>query len=47
LTVGIENLTDKAYRLPASRELVGFPILNTNPLLEPGRSLTINLTAEF
>lgn len=47
LTVGIENLNNKAYRLPASRELVGFPILNTNPLLEPGRSLTINLTAEF
>ena len=47
LTVGIENLTDKTYRLPASRELVGFPVSNTNPLLEPGRSLTINLTAEF
>jgi len=47
LTVGVENLTDKAYRLPASRELVGFPVLDTNPLLEPGRSLTINLTAEF
>jgi hemoglobin/transferrin/lactoferrin receptor protein len=47
LTVGIDNLMNEAYVLPASRELVGFPILPTNPLLEPGRSLTINLTAEF
>jgi hemoglobin/transferrin/lactoferrin receptor protein len=47
LTAGIDNLTDEAYRNPASRELVGFPISPTNPLLEPGRSLTINLTASF
>src|SRR5256885_10474255 len=47
LTMGVENLTNRAYVLTTSRELVGFPILNTNPLLEPGRSLTINLTAEF
>lgn len=47
LTVGIENLTDKAYVNPVTRELVGFPVTGTNPVLEPGRSLTINLTAEF
>jgi hemoglobin/transferrin/lactoferrin receptor protein len=47
LNIGIENLTDKAYVLPATRELIGFPVSPTNPLLEPGRSLTINLTATF
>jgi hemoglobin/transferrin/lactoferrin receptor protein len=47
LTVGIDNITDKAYRNPVTRELVGFPLSPTNPLLEPGRSLTINLTAAF
>ena len=47
LTVGIENLNNKAYALPASRQLLAFPVLITNPLLEPGRSLTVNLAAEF
>ena len=47
LTVGIDNLTDKAYRSPATREIAGFPKTFTNPLLEPGRSLSINLTAGF
>mgnify|MGYP003575081405 CR=1 FL=1 len=47
LTVGIDNLTDEEYVNPVTRELIGFPITGTNPLLEPGRSLTINLTAGF
>jgi hemoglobin/transferrin/lactoferrin receptor protein len=47
LTVGIENLTDKAYRNPVTKESIGFPITILNPLLEPGRSLTINITAGF
>lgn len=47
LTVGIENLTDKAYVSPVTRELVGFPRTFTNPLIEPGRSLTVNITAGF
>ena len=47
LTIGIDNVTDQTYRNPVTRELVGFPISPTNPLLEPGRSLTINLTAAF
>jgi hemoglobin/transferrin/lactoferrin receptor protein len=47
LTVGVENLTDKAYRNPVSKELIGFPSTFTNPLLEPGRSLTVNLSAGF
>jgi hemoglobin/transferrin/lactoferrin receptor protein len=47
LTVGIENLTDETYRNPATRELIGFPVTATNPLIEPGRSLSINLTAGF
>jgi hemoglobin/transferrin/lactoferrin receptor protein len=47
LTAGIDNLTNEAYVSPTTRELVGFPRTFTNPLLEPGRSLTINLTAGF
>jgi hemoglobin/transferrin/lactoferrin receptor protein len=47
LTVGIENLADEVYVNPATRELIGFPRTGTNPVVEPGRSLTINLTAEF
>lgn len=47
ITVGIDNLTDEAYVNPVTRELVGFPVTRTNPVLEPGRSLTINLTAGF
>lgn len=47
LTVGVDNITDKAYRSPATRELIGFPRSPTNPVLEPGRSLTINLLAGF
>jgi hemoglobin/transferrin/lactoferrin receptor protein len=47
LTVGIDNITNETYRNPVTRELVGFPLSPTNPLIEPGRSLTINLTATF
>ncbi|MDP9193807.1 MAG: TonB-dependent receptor [Acidobacteriota bacterium] len=47
LTVGIDNLTDEAYRNSVTRELIGFPVSPTNPVLEPGRSLSINLTAGF
>lgn len=47
LTVGIDNLTDKLYRSPATREIAGFPRTFTNPLVEPGRSLSINITAGF
>ena len=47
LTVGIDNLTDKAYTSPATRELIGFPRSATNPVLEPGRSLTVNVVAGF
>jgi hemoglobin/transferrin/lactoferrin receptor protein len=47
LTVGIENLTDETYRNPVTKELIGFPVTFTNPLIEPGRSLTVNLTAGF
>ena len=47
LTVGIDNLTDEAYVSPATRELLAFPRSPTNPLLEPGRSLTVNFTSGF
>jgi hemoglobin/transferrin/lactoferrin receptor protein len=47
LTVGIDNLTDEAYVSPATRGLLAFPLSITNPLLEPGRSLTVNVTSRF
>jgi hemoglobin/transferrin/lactoferrin receptor protein len=47
LTIGIDNITDERYVNPVTRELIGFPVSPTNPLIEPGRSLTINLTAAF
>ncbi len=47
LTVGIDNLTDEAYVSPATRGLNGFPVSISNPLLEPGRSLTVNVTSRF
>jgi hemoglobin/transferrin/lactoferrin receptor protein len=47
LTVGVDNLTNKAYRSPVTKESLGFPRSLTNPVLEPGRSLSINLTAGF
>jgi hemoglobin/transferrin/lactoferrin receptor protein len=47
LTVGIDNLTDEDYVSPATREILSLPRSRTNPLLEPGRSLTVNLTSGF
>jgi hemoglobin/transferrin/lactoferrin receptor protein len=47
LSVGVENLTNKAYRSSVTKELIGFPRTFTNPLIEPGRSLNINITAGF
>jgi outer membrane receptor protein involved in Fe transport len=47
LTAGIDNLTNKAYRSPVTKESLGFPRSFTNPVLEPGRSLSINFTAGF
>lgn len=47
LSIGIENLFDRAYRQPTTVEDVRFPVSNTNPLLEPGRSVFITLTSQF
>lgn len=47
LTVGVENLLDERYVNPTTRESLGFPRSATNPLLEPGRSFVVNLTARF
>ena len=47
VTVGVENLTNKAYRSTVTKELIGFPRSPTNPVLEPGRSLTVNVVAGF
>lgn len=47
LAVGIDNLTDEDYVSPATREILSLPRSRTNPLIEPGRSLTVNLTTGF
>jgi hemoglobin/transferrin/lactoferrin receptor protein len=47
VTLGVENLTDKAYVSPVTRELIAFPVTFTNPLIEPGRSFSVNFTAGF
>jgi len=47
LTIGVDNLTDEAYVSPATREILNLPRSRTNPLIEPGRSLTVNLTSGF
>lgn len=47
LTVGIDNLSDEAYVSPSTREILSLPRSRINPLIEPGRSLTVNLTTGF
>lgn len=47
LIIGLENIFDKAYRLPTTVEDVRFPQSPTNPLLEPGRSISISLQSRF
>ena len=47
LTLGLENLLDKAYRQPTTVESVSFPVSNTNPLLEPGRAVSFSLSSRF
>jgi hemoglobin/transferrin/lactoferrin receptor protein len=47
LNVGLENLFDSIYRMPATTEDVRFPSSPTNPLLEPGFSVSVGLTAKF
>ncbi|MCU0758021.1 MAG: TonB-dependent receptor [Steroidobacteraceae bacterium] len=43
----VENLFDRAYALAATPESLLFPNSPSNPLLQPGRSLRLTLTAEF
>lgn len=47
LSVGLENIFDKTYRLPTTVEDVRFAQSDTNPLLEPGRALTVTLRSRF
>lgn len=47
LTVGIENVFNKTYRQPTTVENISFAGSNTNPLLEPGRALSISLNSVF
>ena len=43
LVLGIENLADKRYAHPATVADLRYPASPSNPLLEPGRSLVLNL----
>lgn len=47
LSVGLENIFDKAYRQPTTVEDVRFARSITNPLLEPGRAVSITLRSRF
>ncbi len=47
LRFGIENVFDKAYVDPGTRELITSPVSHTNPLLEPGRNFKISITSKF
>jgi hemoglobin/transferrin/lactoferrin receptor protein len=47
LIVGIENVFNKTYRQPTTVENINFARSNTNPLLEPGRALSISLNSTF
>ena len=43
----VDNLFDRAYALAATPETLAFATSASNPLLQPGRSLRLALTAEF
>ncbi|MEO5702516.1 MAG: TonB-dependent receptor, partial [Gammaproteobacteria bacterium] len=47
LSIGLENIFDKSYRQPATVEDVRFARSITNPLLEPGRAISITLRSRF
>lgn len=47
LIVGLENVFNQAYRQPTTVEDIRFPNSNTNPLVEPGRGMSIALTSRF
>ena len=47
LRFGIENVFDKAYVDPTTREVISSPVSLTNPLVEPGRNFKISITSKF
>ncbi|MEO5573972.1 MAG: TonB-dependent receptor, partial [Gammaproteobacteria bacterium] len=47
LSIGLENIFDKAYRQPTTVEDVRFARSSTNPLVEPGRAVSITLRSQF
>jgi hemoglobin/transferrin/lactoferrin receptor protein len=47
LAVGIENLFDRKYVNPVTFANVRFPPSITNPLVEPGRSVVVNIATTF
>jgi hemoglobin/transferrin/lactoferrin receptor protein len=47
LRLAVENILDKAYSNPTTTEDITFDRSITNPLLEPGRCISISLTSRF
>jgi len=47
LHLAFENILDKAYRNPTTVEDIAYARSITNPLLEPGRSISVSLKSSF
>lgn len=47
LVFGVNNLFDNAYRTAATSSNVAYAMTNLNPLLEPGRSVSLTLRTRF
>jgi outer membrane receptor protein involved in Fe transport len=47
LQIGLENLFDTIYRQPTTTEDINFSSSLTNPLVEPGFSVSVGLTSKF
>lgn len=47
LTLGLENATDDTYQSPTTVESVRYPQSLTNPLVEPGRAVSMALSTGF
>lgn len=45
--LSINNLFDRAYRTAATASNIHYPMTGQNPLLQPGRSVSLTLRARF
>ncbi len=47
LRMAVENILDEKYRNPTTTEDISYDRSDTNPLLEPGRCVSVSLTSRF